>query len=517
VSDVTLAASVLLARGPGSADVFAVRRSPALRFFGGFHALPGGKVHAEDVVVAAERLRPDPAPLDVRRVTAARELFEETGVLIARRPDSSFPAAGPDLSTFRRELVEDRVTFHEILRRLDLSLRGSDFAFAGTLVTPAFTALRFDTAFFVADLPPGQHAEVWPGELDEGRFTTGANLLDCWTRGECLVSPPTVTLLEAIRGRPVAEVPGRLAALLDALAAGTIPPIFFSPAVQMIPLRTLALAPGNHTNAYLVGCGPRYLIDPGPTDPQEQQRLFAVLDAHAEAGRRLTAVVLTHHHPDHIGAAAACAERYGVPVWAHPWTARRLAGKVAVTRELDERDRLDLGPAPDGRGGWHLEALHTPGHAPGHLAFYEPRYRLVFAGDMVSTVSSIVVAPPDGELAVYLASLRRLQGYECRLLLPAHGTASARPRETLAEALAHRAKREEQLLTALRTGPRTVPDLLPELYPGLPEGLTRLAELQLLAGLQKLQREGRAASDGDSWRWCPPQPGDSAPSEKAST
>jgi 8-oxo-dGTP pyrophosphatase MutT (NUDIX family) len=358
VTDITEAASVLLARGPGSAEVFAVHRSPALRFFGGFHAFPGGKVHADDPATAA-RFLADPgeaaSPLDVRRATVARELFEECGVLLARRPDGSFPAAG--LAPLRRELVEDRVAFAEVLRRLGLRLRREDFAFAGTLVTPPFTALRFDTAFFVAELPPGQRAEVWPGELDEGRWTTGAALLDEWNRGACLVSPPTVTLLEAVRGRPVADLPARLAPLVRSLEAGAVPPIFFAPGVQMIPLRTVALPPSTHTNAYLAGTGPRYLIDPGPADADEQQRLFALLDAEQAAGRDLTAVVLTHHHPDHVGAAAACAARSGVPVWAHPWTAQALAGRVPVSREVHEGDRLDLGTAPDGSRPWQLEAL----------------------------------------------------------------------------------------------------------------------------------------------------------------
>jgi endoribonuclease LACTB2 len=360
VSDITEAASVLLARGPGSAEVFAVRRAPALRFFGGFHAFPGGKVHADDPATAARFLAgPGEAvsPLDVRRATVARELFEECGVLLARRPDGSLPAA--DLAPLRRELVEDRVAFAEVLGRLGLCLRREDFTFAGTLVTPPFTALRFDTAFFVAELPPGQRAEVWPGELDEGRWTTAASLLDEWNRGACLVSPPTVTLLEAVRGRPVSDLPARLAPLLRSLEAGAVPPIFFAPGVRMIPLRTVALPPSTHTNAYLAGTGPRYLIDPGPADPDEQQRLFATVDAEQEAGRGLTAVVLTHHHPDHVGAAAACAVRYGVPVWAHPWTAQALAGRVPVSRELHEGDRLDLGTAPDGSGPWQLEALHT--------------------------------------------------------------------------------------------------------------------------------------------------------------
>src|SRR5262249_49155881 len=151
-----------------------------------------------------------------------------------------------------------------------------------------------------------------------------------WLRGECLVSPPTLSILEALRDRPVEEAAVRLRPLLDALDSGAIPPIFFAPGVQMVPLQTLALPPLTHTNAYLVGRDFLYLLDPGADSREEQQRLFAVLDAHQAGGRRLAAVVLTHHHPDHIGAAAACARRYGVPVWAHPLTTQALRGRVEV-------------------------------------------------------------------------------------------------------------------------------------------------------------------------------------------
>ncbi|HXG10149.1 MAG TPA: MBL fold metallo-hydrolase [Gemmataceae bacterium] len=498
MSAITEAASVLLTRGPGSQEVFVVRRAEPLRFFGGFFAFPGGKVDPADAALL---------PASPRRASAARELFEETGVLLARDPGGSFPVAGADLRYLRRALIEGRLSFGEILKQLGLTLRADDLTFVGTLVTPPFASFRFDTAFFVAELPAGQEAEVWPGELDEGRWTTAEALLACWTRFECLVSPPTLSILEAIRGRPVAEAPARLAPLLAALEGGAIPPIFFAPAVQMIPLRTLALPPSTHTNAYLIGRDPAYLLDPGPSDADEQQRLFDVLDGHRAAGGRLTAVVLTHHHPDHIGAANACARRYDVPVWAHPLTARALSGRVPVARDIRDGDRLDLGTAPDGSGPWHLEAVYTPGHASGHLAFYEPHYRLLFVADMVSTLSSIVIAPPDGDLTVYLESLWRLRGYEARLLLPAHGSPSPRPQQIIDEALAHRQKREEQLLAALASGPRQVAELAPELYPGLPEPLRRFAELQVLAGLQKLQREGRVeTAGGEGWRLRDPAP-----------
>jgi glyoxylase-like metal-dependent hydrolase (beta-lactamase superfamily II)/8-oxo-dGTP pyrophosphatase MutT (NUDIX family) len=494
VSSITEAASVLLARGPGSPEVLVVRRSEQLRFFGGFLAFPGGKVSPGDAVLL---------PTSPRKACAIRELFEETGVLLARYDDGFLYPGSASLQHLRRALNEDRLTFGDILKQLKLTLRADDLTSAGHLITPPFAPLRFDTAFFVAELPPGQEAEVWPGELDEGRWTTAADLLDCWTRFECLVSPPTLSILEAIRGRPVAEAPARLAPLLAALDAGAIPPIFFAPGVQMVPLRTLALPPSTHTNAYLVGRDPSYLIDPGPTAPDEQRRLFDVVDAHRLAGGRLMAVVLTHHHPDHIGAAAACARRYGVPVWAHPLTARALNGLVQVEGELRDGDCLDLGAAPDGHRPWRLEAVYTPGHASGHLAFYEPHYRLLFVADMVSTLSSIVIVPPDGDLTIYLESLQRLRGYDARLLLPAHGSPSPRPRQTIDEAIAHRLKREEQLLAALGSERRRVGELAAELYQGLPEHLLRFAELQVLAGLQKLQREGRTEGEGEGpeQRW----------------
>jgi glyoxylase-like metal-dependent hydrolase (beta-lactamase superfamily II) len=301
----------------------------------------------------------------------------------------------------------------------------------------------------------------------------------------------------------------RLAALIASLDEGALPPIFFAPDVQLVPLAASALPPSTHTNAYLVGRDPAYLIDPGPENPEEQQRLFDVLDSQSALGYRLAAVVLTHHHRDHVGAARVCSERYGVPIWTHELTALALKDKRAVARQLREGDRLDLGEAPDGHP-WFLDVLHTPGHAAGHLAFYEPHYRLLFAGDMVSTQSSILIVPPDGDLATYLASLRRLRDLDCRLLFPAHGSPSAQPAKTLDECLSHRAKREQQLLEALATGPRTVRELLDELYRGTPTSLQRMADLQIRAGLHKLRCESRieVCGEGDEapWKLCDPQP-----------
>jgi endoribonuclease LACTB2 len=488
VSSITQAASVLLARG--SSELFVVRRSENLRFLGGFVAFPGGKVSPADRHV--QPLGHDNAP--ERCVTAARELFEETGVLLARKLDGSFLPAGDVLRYLRRKMVAEELTFHQILDRLGLAIHASDFVTLGSVTTPPFVPTRFDTAFLLARLPPHQEAEVWPGELDWGEWTTPERLLQRWKGGECLVSPPTVVILESINRHALEEIPLAVAAVFGPLHEEAIPPIYFAPNVQLIPLYTQALPPSTHTNAYLVGSGPMYLLDPGTALPAEQERLFALLDAHQARGTRLHAVVLTHQHPDHIGAAMACAQRYGVPIYAHSLTAAKLQGKVVVDRAIGEGEHLDLGEAPDGSGRWHLQAIHTPGHAAGHLAFWEPHYRLLFVGDMVSTLSSVVIAPPEGDLTVYLDSLQRLRGYDCRLLLPAHGSPSARPGLVIDECIAHRVRREHELLAALSATPRSVADLALELYRGLAPAMMRFAELQVLAGLTKLEREGKASA-----------------------
>jgi len=124
-------------------------------------------------------------------------------------------------------------------------------------------------------------------------------------------------------------------------------------------------------------------------------------------------------------------------------------------------------------------------------------------GDMVSTLTSIVIAPPDGNLAQYLQSLERLRALPSRLLLPAHGNVNARPQKVIDDALRHRARREQQLLEALADGPAAVDDLTARLYRGTPEPLMRFARAQVVAGLLKLKDDGRAhAGDEVHWRLC---------------
>jgi len=509
VKPIPQAASVLVLRGTQRAEVFVVRRAEHLRFFGGFLAFPGGKIHAGDAQIAVQSASTASSPFAPReepgvmadfgpalRVAAVRELFEETGVLLARQPGGSFPVSCAALDQSRREILDGTQSWEHFLRSWQLTIRDNDLEPVGRLVTPEFSSIRFDTAFYVAHVPQDQAPAVWRGELQEGCFTFAHDVLSRWERGELLISPPTVAILQCLRHNSWTEGKLRLRALLQSLETGKIHPIFFAPRVQLIPLRTQALPPSTHTNAYLLGTGPLYLIDPGPADPEEQERLFDVLDEYQAHGPALSAVVLTHHHADHIGAARACAERYAVPIWAHARTADLSRDKVRIDRALREGDRLDLGKTPDSSGPWRLEVLHTPGHASDHLAFYDPHLQLLLAGDMVSTLSSVVIAPPDGDLATYMASLSRLRELPIRMLLPGHGSPTSRGRQVLDEAIAHRRKREAMLLEILARGSRTVAELVLEMYRGVPDPLMRFALWQVVAALEKLHREGKASVAG---------------------
>ena len=495
------ASTIAVRQTPDTWEVLVVARAQSLRFFGGFNAFPGGKIGAHDVPPPGSGIEATEA-----QWAAARELFEETGILVARDKAGRLGRLrDQERNRWRRELIEDKKPFPEFLSTFQLTVSPVDFQYVGRLITPPFSPIRFDTAFFLIRLGPGDGSEleIWPGELDQGEWCQARALLSRWRAGRCLIAPPTLLMLEAMADAAWHEIDIRLREHFETQASTALPAIYFSPGVRYIPLRTRALPPSTHTNAYLIGESEAYLLDPGATDPGEQEVLFAIVDQYVSSGGRLNGILVSHEHEDHIGAVQSCVRRYGVPVFAHPFTARALNDQMVADATLEDGQRLPLGNCPDGTGEWHLEVLHTPGHAAGHLAFYEPRYQLLFAGDMVSTQTSVIVAPPEGHLNTYLESLRRLKSIPARLLLPSHGTPSSRSHAIIDEALAHRAKREEMLLAALQEAPRTISQLALELYRGIPDVLMQLAELQVLAGLQKLEQEGRVSCTVDQlWRLC---------------
>jgi len=468
-------AVVLHREGPDGREVLLVRRGAERRFAGGFHAFPGGRLDPQDASVPVVGATGDAA---ARVVCAMRELFEETGILLA---DGAARVAGDARAAGRRALLDGALGWGAFLREHRLSLSAAPLAAAGRWVTPDFLPLRFDAWFFVAPLPPGERAEIWPGELAGGGFVPAAQAISRWERGEILLHPPQLHPLRVL------AAPG--APALDSLRA---PPerarrVEFQGGFFLCALRTPTLPPATHTNAWIVPSdGGVAVVDPGAPDPAEQAPLFSLLDALAAEGRRPTAVWLTHVHPDHVGAAGAVAARYRVPVRAHPLAAGRLPG-------------VPIEPLHEGAllGGRFL-VLETPGHAREHLAFLDEQTGALLCGDLLSTLSTIVIDPPEGDMAEYVRQLERVRALAPRTLYPAHGPPAPDAVPRLGAYLAHRREREALVLAALAAG-GSLAELTRRAYADTPAAAHPVAERSCLAILEKLRSEGRAREGSGRW------------------
>lgn len=480
-------AAVLLTRGSGrDLEVLLVRRSSKLAFFGGFWALPGGVVDSSDG---------DPVERETLRRCALRELFEETGVLALLAGTH-----GAERETMRDELLASEPRTERWTRYLDDAPQAtSGLSDLGAFVTPAFSARRYRARYFHLPLPDGEAPRIREGELIDSRFLGPADALSIWRRGELPLASPVRSLLEVLADSPSIDEFRRVTrGAAVAMKSGVRRPVCNSPGIRVLPLATPTLPPATTTNCYMVGEQRVYVIDPATYDEGERQRLFDCLDQIGPD--RLEAVIATHHHDDHVGSIAATSKRYDLPVHGHVETLDRLPDGFRRGEELADGETLSLGTAPDGTAGWQLEVLHTPGHDRGHVALRESRYGAIIAGDMVSTLSTIVIEPPEGHLATYLASLRRLRGLPQGFLYPAHGMVHPDSHKFLDRYLAHRAMREDRLVTLLGDRAVRVAALVPQVYADVDSSLHGLASRSLLAGLEKLEEEGRAVREGEGWR-----------------
>ena len=373
--------------------------------------------------------------------------------------------------------------------------------------TPAFAPVRYDTVFFhvpVDECTAGTaevHPDVWPGELTQGRFWHPQQALASWRNGDLLLVPPVVILLEHLAAAADFEHFAReLARTTEGYREGRLHEVRFSPGVVLAPLETPTLPPATTTNCYVVGHERLWVVDPGSPDPREQQRLLDLLDELTARGAELAGVLLTHHLPDHIGGVPALCAARDLAVSAHPLTLDRIGKAIPRGRALQDGARIELGRAPDGTRGFHLEAIHTPGHDRGHLCFRESRYGAMLVGDMLSTISTIIVDPPEGHLRTYLESLERLEGYAMSTLYPAHGPALRDGRRLVQKYLRHRRQREAKLLEVLASGPATLDELLPNVYWDADPRMFPFAARSLQAGLDKRVEDGLAAPDGERGR-----------------
>lgn len=248
---------------------------------------------------------------------------------------------------------------------------------------------------------------------------------------------------------------------------------------------------GGGTNTWLLGSTDLAVIDPGPDD---RRHLAAILSA--AGGGRISHILVTHAHRDHSALAPRLAALTDAPVLGF---GTALSGRSALMTALaphlpDTGEGLDLTfrpdlPLADGDtvtgADWQLHALHTPGHLGGHLCL--ALGTTLFTGDHVMGWSTSLVSPPDGDMADYMASLRRLQSGPWTQCLPGHGATIPDPATRLHELIAHRLARETAILAALAPGPISIGDIALQVYPDLPSPLRLAAQQNVLAHLIDLE------------------------------
>lgn len=481
---------------PNNPEVFWVKRSTKLAFLGGFHAFPGGQREASDADVPVNNCDDPEAAAMIS--CAARETFEEVGVLLARGSETLTVGQRASLLD---DLESKRTSWPELLQHFGLQLDASDFTFVGRWVTPPFAPRRFDTWFFLVDCPVKQEPRVTEdSELESGEWIAAREAYAKWRRSEVIAVPPSLHALKTLSGGLTDDLVARFLSIPEAHRKPTRR-IEFHPNYLCFPVRTPTKPPATHTNCYLIHNSNEILvIDPGSPYEDEQQALAACVDDLIANERTVREIILTHVHPDHVAGVDALNDHLAntqgarVPVAAHRLTADSLRNQLSVDRYIEDGEVLELKGEPEIK----LRALYTPGHARGHLCFHDESTGALISGDNIVGFGSVLIDPADGNMRDYLDSLKRMRALpNLTVLFGGHGPAVANPYEKIDEYITHRQQREELILAAVREGASTPKEIVARAYADVSPQAHAMAERAVLAHLEKLETDGLVSQSSD--------------------
>ncbi len=537
---------MLVRDGLQGLEVFMMQRTRAADFVPGANVFPGGAVDDIDGQAcslehcagmddaAASRLLGVPSGGLAYWVGALRECFEESGLLLATNGNGEYvdldeAQACTQFTELRRQLNAGEIGFGDLCRQCGVQLAVDRMIYFSHWITPMGLNRRYDTRFFLAVAPPAQTPSHDDSETVANVWIRPDDALALNKKGEfTLVYATKVTLEELTSYQNVADLmryanSGRtIAPIMPRIAtgrAGKRPLVPGSPAYpevgkldpngrgeasyEIIPGTLVQIAErvwritapnpgymtGPGTNTYLIGDAQGItVIDPGPADATHVQTLLE------HSPGPIQQILVTHTHSDHSPAARLLKAETGA----------RVMGLPAPTPTQDqtfEPEHLPVhGERIQTRAGM-LRVIHTPGHASNHLCFLLEDEKLLFTGDHIMQGSTVVINPPDGDMGVYLDSLRMLLDEDLEYLAPAHGFLMDKPSEVITELISHRLRREALILRCLRTqGPLTAEALLGKVYSSLPAPLVPVAARSLFAHLQKLQTEGEVKLDAELWQ-----------------
>lgn len=533
------AATLVVVRDSGTGpEALMLQRNHSVVFAAGAHVFPGGAVDdADRDGDAAElfglgddeasRILGVPDGGLAFWVAAVRETFEESGLLLATYPDGA--PLGRDHPVFaevdewRRRCEEGSVSFLDLCRSHDLRVDARAIRYLSRWVTPPGNSRRYDTRFFVARATDVQAPRADGSDTVSAEWWSPMTALEHCDSGRVHLILPTRRSLERLAAMPSVD---RWLSTLDEDPSGPPPGDRASPAPRtdtlnvgvpdrLDPLVTRLVAPnpgpmtGPGTNTYIVGDldaseSPLVVVDPGPDADDHIGRIVELV------GHRLAAIVLTHTHPDHWPAADRLHQLTDAPrvAWPPESDAARAGGNVEVERRLADGDVVFAVDDPSVTSGlpWTLSARYTPGHASNHVCFLlssadDASPEWCFSGDHLMVGSTVVIAPPDGDLDEYLASLAWLVDGPVRRLAPGHGPDHADAGHLASTVVRHRARREEQLVAVLeRLGPSRANEIVAAAYRGLSAELVPVAANTVWAHMRRLVRQGRVTvQDADGW------------------